>query len=72
MSVSPLEGAFAGAVIGLLGQGGDLLASLLKRDAGIKDSSSLLPGFGGVLEVVDSPLLVAPAAYWLLWLFRNG
>jgi len=62
-------GAAAGAVFGLVGQGGDLAASLFKRDAGVKDSSSILPGFGGVMDVLDSPLLVAPAAYWwLAWM----
>ncbi|TVQ30583.1 MAG: hypothetical protein EA376_12015 [Phycisphaeraceae bacterium] len=66
------QGALAGAVFAVLGQAGDLIASLLKRDAGIKDSSRALPGFGGVLDVLDSPLLVAPAAYWLLLAFMRG
>ncbi|RNC81758.1 MAG: hypothetical protein ED559_08225 [Phycisphaera sp.] len=55
-----------GAVIGLLGQLGDLTASLFKRDAGKKDSSSSIPGFGGWLDVMDSLLLVGPFAYWML------
>ena len=45
---------------------GDLCASLLKRDAAIKASGSIFPGLGGVLEVLDSPLLAAPAA-WFFW-----
>lgn len=59
-------GAVAGAGLGIVGQAGDLVASLFKRDAGLKDSSDILPGFGGVLDVVDSPLLVGPFAYWWL------
>ncbi len=63
----PLWGAaLAGAALGLLGQLGDLTASLFKRDAGIKDSGNTIPGFGGVLDVMDSPIVVAPLAYWLL------
>jgi len=58
----------AGALIGAVGQLGDLTASLFKRDAGIKDSGSSIPGFGGFLDVFDSPNLVAPVAYWLLTL----
>jgi phosphatidate cytidylyltransferase len=59
-------GLATGVVFALLGQAGDLMMSLLKRDAGIKDSGRSLPGFGGILDVLDSPLLVAPFAYWWL------
>jgi phosphatidate cytidylyltransferase len=59
-------GLLAGAVFSIVGQFGDLTMSLLKRGAGIKDSSRLLPGLGGVLDVLDSPLMVAPVAFWLL------
>ena len=55
-----------GVLFGILGQGGDLLMSVFKRDSGFKDASRVLPGLGGVLDVLDSILLVGPAAYWLL------
>ncbi|MEM8835550.1 MAG: phosphatidate cytidylyltransferase [Planctomycetota bacterium] len=60
--------ALLSGVMGLVGQAGDLVASLLKRDAGLKDYSQTLPGFGGVVDVIDSPLLVGPIAYWALWI----
>jgi phosphatidate cytidylyltransferase len=52
-----------GLLVGIAGVVGDLAESLLKRDAGRKDSSTWMPGFGGILDVVDSPLLAAPVAY---------
>jgi len=59
------QAAAIGATLGLVGQGGDLIASIFKRDAGVKDYSKLLPGFGGIMDVIDSPLLVAPVAFWI-------
>ncbi len=55
-----------GVVMGLVGQFGDLCESLLKRDAKLKDSGALVPEFGGVLDIVDSPLIAAPVGYVLL------
>jgi len=63
--------ALAGAVISLLGIVGDLFESLLKRSAGIKDSSNLIPGHGGVLDRIDSWLFAAPVYYLLVRLFAS-
>jgi phosphatidate cytidylyltransferase len=60
------EAPVFGALVGLAGQFADLCESLLKRDADIKDSGALVPNFGGVLDIVDSPLLAAPVATALL------
>ncbi len=54
-----------GITVGIAGQLGDLAESLLKRDSQIKDASRAIPGFGGVLDVIDSLIFAAPVAY--LW-----
>lgn len=60
----PLVHAIAlGLVSGLLGQAGDLTESLLKRSTGVKDSGSLLPGHGGILDRIDAVLVLAPMVY---------
>jgi phosphatidate cytidylyltransferase len=56
-----------GLAIGIAGQVGDLVESLIKRDCQQKDASDLVPGFGGMLDVLDSPLFSAPLAF-LLWI----
>jgi phosphatidate cytidylyltransferase len=66
--VLPL-GLFAGG----LGQLGDLVESLLKRSTGIKDSGSIVPGHGGMLDRIDALIVVAPVVYlYILWVGVGG
>ncbi len=66
MPGQPIGWFIFGLLMGAVGMFGDLAESLLKRDVGCKDSSAWMPGFGGVLDVLDSLLLTAPVA-WLCW-----
>lgn len=66
--VSAGAGALIGLVVSPIAQTGDLVESLLKREAGVKDSGTLLPGHGGVLDRFDALFLSIPVTYWLLML----
>ena len=59
-------GAGMGALIGVAAQAGDLVESAIKRQAGVKESSALIPGHGGLLDRLDSLVLVGPVVYCYL------
>jgi len=58
--------AVTGGVVGVVAQWGDLIVSKLKRIADVKDTGSIIPGHGGLLDRLDSMLLALPAVYYLL------
>ena len=68
-SLTLFDSVMIGIIVGVMGQISDLIESLFKRDAGVKDASSILPGHGGFLDRFDSPLLVGPFVYIYLVFF---
>ena len=60
-----------GAVISLVGQVGDLTESVMKRESGVKDSGSILPGHGGLMDRFDAIYFTVPVAFLMfLWVAR--
>jgi len=69
LGFTPWGALLFGAIVSVAAQVGDLFESLIKREGGVKDSSRIIPGHGGVLDRFDSLIFVLPVAYLLLgWL----
>lgn len=68
---TPIELTGLGLIVSVAGQSGDLMLSSIKRDLGIKDMGTTIPGHGGLLDRFDSLLLVAPAVFHYVGYFRG-
>jgi CDP-diglyceride synthetase len=71
-AIGPIwRGFLLGLAVSAAGQIGDLFESCLKRDGGLKDSGNLIPRYGGILDLIDSPMYAMPAAWFLLTVVWN-
>jgi phosphatidate cytidylyltransferase len=69
---SYLDAIILGFLISAFGQIGDLSESLIKRDAGVKDSGGIFPGHGGALDVIDSLIFTGPVMYYYWFFIVSG
>lgn len=69
---SYLDAIILGFLISVFGQVGDLSESLIKRDAGVKDSGGMFPGHGGALDVIDSLIFTGPVMYYYWFFIVSG
>ena len=69
LQISIIHSLFLGILIAAFAQIGDLCESMIKRDAGVKDSGDMLPGHGGFLDRTDSYVLTIPVVYYYLYFF---
>lgn len=67
--LSWLQATLFALIVGFAGMLGDLAESVLKRSSATKDAGSTIPGFGGVLDVIDSFMFACPVALLMLWIF---
>ncbi|MBI2843956.1 MAG: phosphatidate cytidylyltransferase [Armatimonadetes bacterium] len=63
------HGLILGGLMGIVGQVGDLVASAMKREVGVKDFGAIMPGHGGILDRIDSLLFTGPVFFWYLTIF---
>ena len=69
-SLDIMSAILTGIIIGAISIIGDLIESMFKRDAGVKDSSIIIPGHGGILDKIDGSLFSGPVLYWLLTVMK--
>jgi phosphatidate cytidylyltransferase len=70
-SLHATAAVLTGIIIGAISIIGDLIESMFKRDAGVKDSSIMIPGHGGILDKIDGSLFSGPVLYWILTVIKT-